>query len=265
MKQLLAAFIFFTRLPFWRISSVPADYFRRIVCYWPVVGWLTGGVMVGVFWIASQFFSTTIAVLLAFSGRLLLTGALHEDGLADFIDGMGGGCSRERVLEIMKDSAIGSYGVIGLILYVALWIASVTTLANYTSTLMVCVLLFVGDCWSKWCASQLINLLPYARKASEAKNKMIYQRMSFSEFLTGLIAALLPFSFIIVFRSREVYLWDFPGWLWLVFLSPVVAMSWVVLYLKKRINGYTGDCCGAAFLLCELFYLLILTGLWRFI
>lgn len=260
IKQLIAAFTFFTRLPLWRICPVSDDCFRRIVCYWPAVGWLTGGVMVGVFWVAGQFFSGTIAVLLAFSSRLLLTGALHEDGLADFIDGMGGGHTRERVLEIMKDPAIGSYGVIGLILYIALWIASVISLAGHASVLTVCVLLLMGDCWSKWCASQLINRLPYARKASEAKNKMIYQRMSLPEFLIGFIYALLPFSLIPVLG-----LGDFPWWFWLVFLTPVITMCLIVLYLKKRIDGYTGDCCGATFLLCELSYLLILNGLWRFI
>lgn len=265
MKTLIAAFTFFTRLPFWRLYPVSSDYFKRIVCYWPVAGWLTGGIMALTFGVANQLFPITLAVLLAFTGRLLLTGGLHEDGLADFIDGMGGGHNRERILAIMKDSAIGSYGVMGLILYTALWVASVVSLATKAPTPIVCLLLLSGDCWCKWCASQLINLLPYARKASEAKNKTVYERMSFSEFLTGLAGAILPFLLILVLRTYGILIYDFPWWFWLSLLSPVVTMLLITWQLKKRIYGYTGDCCGATFLICELLYLLTLAGIWKFI
>lgn len=265
MNNILAAFTFFTRLPFWRISAIPADSFKRMVCFWPMVGWLTGGLMAGVFWISYQFFSGTVAVLLAFISRLLLTGALHEDGLADFIDGMGGGRTRERVLEIMKDSSIGSYGVLGLVLYVALWVSSVVHLSNQLPPLTVCVCLFTGDIWSKWCASQLINLLPYARKESESKSKTVYEHMSFSGFLAGAGCALLPFFLILILKP---YNWFFIDFLWsfrIAYLTPIITMGLLVIYMKKRIKGYTGDCCGATFLICELLYLLTIPILWKFI
>lgn len=83
--KVLAAFIFFTRLPFWRIKEVPAKYFKRIVPYWPLAGWLTGGIMVGILWIAAQILPISIAWVLAILSRLLITGCLHEDGLADFL------------------------------------------------------------------------------------------------------------------------------------------------------------------------------------
>ena len=102
--KVLAAFIFFTRLPFWRIKEVPAKYFKRIVPYWPLAGWLTGGITVGVLWIAAQILPISIAWVLAILSRLLITGCLHEDGLADFFDGFGGGTTKERTLAIMKDS-----------------------------------------------------------------------------------------------------------------------------------------------------------------
>lgn len=117
MHNLLAALMFFTRLPFWRICSVPSECFRHVVSYWSLCGWLTGGVMALAFWLFSLWFPLSVAVLLALCTRLFLTGALHEDGLADFFDGFGGGRDREGILRIMKDSYIGSYGVLGLILY----------------------------------------------------------------------------------------------------------------------------------------------------
>ena len=84
---------------------------------WPAAGWITGGLTALTLWGALQVLPPFAAVVTAFAVRLLLTGALHEDGLADFIDGTGGGSTRERILEIMKDSRIGSYGVIGLVIY----------------------------------------------------------------------------------------------------------------------------------------------------
>ena len=120
--NLLAAFIFFTRLPFWRLKEVPAKCFKHVVPYWALTGWLTGGIMVAVLWSTAQVLPYPVAMLMALISRLLVTGALHEDGLADFLDGFGGGTTRERILSIMKDSHIGSYGVIGLIFYfLLLW------------------------------------------------------------------------------------------------------------------------------------------------
>ena len=79
--KLLASLIFFTRLPFWKIANVPPVYFKRVVDYWPFVGWLTGGIMAGTLWITAEFLPVQIAVLMALAARLLVTGALHEDGL----------------------------------------------------------------------------------------------------------------------------------------------------------------------------------------
>ena len=116
--RLLAAFIFFTRLPFWKIRQVPADCFKHVVPYWPLVGWLTGGIMAVSLWLAAQVLPLQVAWLVAIGMRMLATGCLHEDGLADFCDGFGGGTNRQQTLTIMEDSHIGTYGVIGLIGYV---------------------------------------------------------------------------------------------------------------------------------------------------
>ena len=108
MNNVLAAFIMLTRLPFWKIKEVPAECFKHVVPYWPLVGWLTGGVMAAVLWLAGQIMPVSLAWILALIARLLVTGCLHEDGLADFLDGFGGGTTRERTLAIMKDSHIGN-------------------------------------------------------------------------------------------------------------------------------------------------------------
>src|SRR5699024_10702367 len=107
MLHILAAFIFFTRLPFWRLAEVPSEYFKNVVSRGALVGWLSARVAVILLYAASLVLPTSVAVLLAIVTRLLITGSLHEDGLADLFDGCGGGTSLERILSIMQDSHIG--------------------------------------------------------------------------------------------------------------------------------------------------------------
>ena len=243
---LLATLIFFTRLPFWRIMDVPADDFKRVVPRWPIVGWLTSLVMVLVLWITSKVVPLTVAWILALLVRLILTGCLHEDGLADFFDGFGGGTTRERRLAIMKDSHIGTYGVIALIVYFALMLQLPAFLSRET----LCLLVLCGDCWTKCCAAQLINLLPYARTEEEAKNKTVYERMKLGELLLCFFFGLAPALVI------TLALGLLPLRLLLLLPIPLVVMLLLALLMRSKIQGYTGDCCGATFLICELvFYL----------
>ncbi|MBQ0023263.1 MAG: adenosylcobinamide-GDP ribazoletransferase [Prevotellaceae bacterium] len=252
MKQIfyrtLATFMFFTRLPLWKIANVPAEHFKKVVPLWPLVGWLTGGIMACVYIIASMILPSFIAIILALVARVLLTGALHEDGFADFCDGFGGGTTRERTLEIMKDSHIGTYGVLGLILYFTLIIATLHTAAPLFAPgirpIAMGALLMCGDTFCKWTSSTIIYTLPYARKAEEAKNKLVYASVTFAEKAISIILGTLP---IILLREKA-----------LVFLPSMVAsvITCLILFLtmKKRIQGYTGDCCGATFIISELVF-----------
>lgn len=243
MKRLLAALMFFTRLPFWRIAEVPAEYFKRVVPLWPLAGWLTGGIMAGVLWICAQFFPLAVAWILAILSRLLVTGCLHEDGLADFCDGFGGGTTREKVLSIMKDSHIGTYGVIGLIGYFLLLIQ-----ASHIELSILWKMVIVGDTWSKMCAAHIIHVLPYSRKAEEAKILTVYDRMTTREWTICIISGLFPVVFLLPYE------------LYLALLAPMAVTALLILLMKHRIGGYTGDCCGATFLLSELsFYLICLS------
>ena len=239
MDRILATLMFFTRLPFWRIKQVDTEHFKHVVPLWPLAGWLTGGIMVGVLWLASQVMPLSMAWLLAIVSRLLVTGCLHEDGLADFCDGMGGGETRERILLIMKDSHIGTYGVIGLIIYFLL-----LTQMSALPLLLLCAIVFTGDVWCKFVSSHIINILPYARKEEEAKNKTIYQRMTAIEAFIGALLGTIP---AVIFLPKTF---------WSALLAPVVVFILLMWLMKRRIQGYTGDCCGALFLISELSYLL---------
>lgn len=248
MKKFLAAIGFFTRIPVWKICDIPVEYYKRVVDLWPVAGWITGGITALALWGALQILPPLTAVMLAYSVRLVLTGGLHEDGLADFIDGFGGGTDRKRILEIMKDSRIGSYGVIGLTAY---FILLVTVVASIPASLAPWIVL-AADTWSKFCGSSLINALPYARTGEEAKNKLVYDRMTAGAFIICLLAGIIPVFFLPI-----IY--------WMSILLPIIIAVLIIAYLRYKLGGYTGDCCGATALLCELGFLLTAGMITRYV
>ncbi len=234
-----AALIFFTRLPWWRIYQPPQASYKAVVEFWPMTGWLTGGAMAATLFLGSMVLPWPVAVIAAIVVRLLITGALHEDGLADFMDGFGGGGDRARVLAIMKDSHIGTYGVLGLILYMMLLGATLYSLPPTVAALTV----LAADPFSKMVASQLINMLPYARREEEAKNRTIYRKPSLAAGLSLTVQGLLPMALMIGMTGISWYL---------VIALPALVMYFLYLLMLRKIQGYTGDCCGAVCLLVEL-------------
>ena len=238
-QTLWAALIFFTRLPFWRIYQPPQASYKAVVEYWPLTGWLTGGAMAATLYFGSMVLPWAVAVIAAIAVRLLITGALHEDGLADFLDGFGGGGDRARILAIMKDSHIGTYGVLGLIIYMSLLGATL-----YSMTPMIAALaVLAADPFSKMVSSQLINMLPYARREEEAKNKTVYRKPSLAAGLSLTVQGLLPMAFMIWLTGISWYF---------VIAIPALVMYFLYLLMLRKIQGYTGDCCGAVCLLVEL-------------
>ena len=243
--RLLAALMFFTRLPFWRIKQVDAACFKHVVDYWPFAGWLTGGTMALVYWLAAGWFPGSVAALLAVGTRILLTGALHEDGLADCCDGFGGGTSRDRILSIMKDSRIGTYGVLGLIFYIALAVNLLDALPCAPAAIL------AADVYAKSCASFLIRQLPYGRTAEGAKSGVVYaawDARALARHAGRCLLAVAPTALLLGYAAGPHLFW--------AYLVPPIVEIFLAAFLKRRIGCYTGDCCGAAFLLCEMgFYL----------
>ena len=245
--RLFAAFIFFTRLPFWRIHQPRKEAYETVVELWPLTGWLTAGCMAATLYFGSFIVPTALAAMAAIIVRILITGALHEDGLADFIDGFGGGgTDRTRILDIMKDSHIGTYGVVGLILYFMLLHQSLTILPPRITALMI----LAADPFFKMMTAQLIQMMPYARTAETAKGQVVYRKISIKAGLLLLIQGTLP----------AIGLWYFADLPYLCIAIPALVFYLLYLLMHRRINGYTGDCCGAVFLLTELtFYLTYIT------
>ena len=239
--HILATISFFTRLPLWRLADIPRSYYERVVPLWPLVGWITGGCMALVFCSASFILPTDICIVVALVARVLLTGALHEDGFADFCDGFGGGHDRKRTLEIMKDSHIGTYGVLGLVLYFMLMYSVIGGIP----TEVIPLLFLCADPFCKWISSNIVRILPYARTESEAKNKLVYSAISSKESIVSFVIGIIPILLAIATGIVPLH------WLYAI-IAPIIVFVLTTQMMRKRLNGYTGDCCGALFLMCEL-------------
>lgn len=133
--------MFYTRIPCPKWVGHEPDYLNKATRYFPLIGWIVGVVSFGVCMGARQFWEIPIAVVLSLIAGILTTGAFHEDGFGDVCDGFGGGWTKTRILDIMKDSRIGAYAGIGLTLLLLLkynaWVAVVFPGINWRWLLLI--------------------------------------------------------------------------------------------------------------------------------
>lgn len=247
LRLFFIALQFFTRLPVPRWVGFEAGWLSHASRYLPLVGIVVGAIAAAVYAAASWIWPHVVAVLLSIIAGIYLTGAFHEDGFADTCDGLGGGASAERALEIMKDSRIGTYGAIGIGLMLALKCAALALLPPQA----VIGALLVAHPLSRLASCALIWQLDYVK--AEGKAKPLAQQMSNVEF----IVAALPPALIM----GALY---FVGWLsWQEIAAGVAAVilttAWLARKFVSRLGGYTGDCLGAVQQATEVaFYLAVL-------
>jgi adenosylcobinamide-GDP ribazoletransferase len=252
MQQLRLFFIalqFFTRLPIPRWVGFEPHWLNHASRYFPAVGIVVGAITAAVYVLASWAWPQAIAVLLSTIAGIYVTGAFHEDGFADTCDGLGGGMTRERVLEIMTDSRIGAYGAIGIALLLALKCVVLATLPPQ----MVIAALLVAHPLSRLAATALMWQLTYVK--GEGKAKPLAQRMSNTEFFIAGLTAMLPMAAVIFF--------DWMSWQALAAGIPVVALAalWLARKFVHRVGGYTGDCLGAVQQVTEVGFYLALSAM----
>ena len=255
MQQLRLFFIalqFFTRLPIPRWVGFEPAWLHHASRYFPAVGLVVAAIAGGVYAAAALVLPPAVAVLLSTAAGIYATGAFHEDGFADSCDGLGGGQTRERVLEIMKDSRIGAYGAIGIGLMLT---TKVATLAGMPKMAVLGALLAAHPL-SRLMACSLIWRMEYAR--AEGKAKPLAQEMRGGEFAIAALTAALPAAAV----------W-YAGWLTVTALAAglggmLLATLWLARKFQQRLGGYTGDCLGAVQQLTEaVFYLGVLACVWN--
>jgi adenosylcobinamide-GDP ribazoletransferase len=247
VQTFLHALTFYTRIP----SPVPLSFSEkrlgRCTLYLPVVGWLIGSLSAFVLWGSNFLFPKPIALTLSMLATLLLTGAMHEDGFADFCDGFGGGWTREKILEIMKDSRLGTYGAIGLWAALSMkWLClSEIPLGKFYWALI------AGHSVSRFFSASFLLTHEYVGGGSGSKAGPLCRRMSKTGLTFTAITGLLP---LLLLRHVDIFLALVP----LLLLHLGLGLLW-----KKKLGGFTGDCLGAAQQLSEVaFYLFILGQAW---
>jgi len=240
---------FFTRLPIPRWVGFEPAWLQHASRYFPLVGVVVAAISGAVYLLASWLLPSTVAVLLAVAAGIYLTGAFHEDGFADMCDGFGGGMTRERVLEIMKDSRIGAYGAIGILCLLAIKCAALASLPPAT----VMATLFIAHPLSRLAAVSLIWLMDYAR--DEGKAKPMAQEMTTVEFIIAATGGLLP---VVVCGALGIFYW---ATLVFAVVAAAAAAFWLGRKCQHRLQGYTGDCLGAVQQVAEVAaYLAILSS-----
>jgi adenosylcobinamide-GDP ribazoletransferase len=229
----LLAVQFLTRLPVPALArldaAAAADGFARAMAWLPLVGTLIGGVTAAVFVAAQALWPPMIAALLALAFEALLTGALHEDAVADFCDAFGGSACGEAALAIMRDSRIGSYGALGLALMLGLRLAAIVALPPMLAAAAIVAAAAVGRLW----AVLLAAILPPVATGTAARAGGVPPRRALAA-MTLTVPGVLPLA------------WLSPLPLLVDAAIGVAVLGWLAWFLRRRIGGSTGDCLGFA-------------------
>jgi adenosylcobinamide-GDP ribazoletransferase len=246
----LTALMFFTRIPCPKWVNHDADFLRQSSKYFSLVGIIVGGIGALVFYISTLLWSTEIAILLSMAATIYTTGAFHEDGFADVCDGLGGGWSKEKILSIMKDSRLGTYGAVGLGLLLAVKFSALQALTHTTYNIALSII--AGHSVSRSIATTLIYTLPYVRDTKDSKAKSAAKSISLSMLLFNISIGVLPLCF---FNTPLILLTLIPCYLAKVFLARK---------FKKWLGGQTGDCAGAVQQFTEVVFYLSAAALWTY-
>jgi len=222
------AIVFFTQIPLSKSFQYSESYAKKAIKYLPLIGSIVGIFVATIIFLCNMIFPIEISVFFSILASILATGAIHEDGFADFCDSLGG-MTVEKKLSIMKDSNIGAFGVIGL---VSILLGKYLFLIHIPSS-QIPVVLISGHIISRFSIMFIIIFLPYTGKKNLSKSiTMVENKHLFNIFigfiLTGIFYSLMP-SYI-------------------TFSIPIIIITIILIciYYKKSIKGYTGDYLGAA-------------------
>jgi adenosylcobinamide-GDP ribazoletransferase len=243
-----AAFTFMTRIPAGRWIAHDLADLPRSAAWFPLVGTIVGAVGAAVFLLSHHWWSPLVAALLSTVATVRLTGAFHEDALADSLDGFGGGWTTEQVLTIMKDSRVGSYALVGMILAVSLKCVLLADLGVLHAPAALLAAHTLGRCASVW----LIAALPYVRPATSDERPSAGRPFIDGVHRGRIVVATIMASVIAVLCLGAAGL-----------MAITVALLLTVVsgrYFRRRIGGITGDALGAVNQLVELGVYLMLAA-----
>jgi adenosylcobinamide-GDP ribazoletransferase len=242
-QLILTAIMFYTRIPVSKNINYSEELLNKSTRYFPFIGWIVGGFGGLIFFTCQFILPVSISIILSMLSTILLTGAFHEDGLADTCDAFGGGWTKEKILEIMKDSRIGTYGTVGLILILS---TKYFCLSSVTVK-QIPFVLFAGHALSRYSATGMIFFSEYAREDAKSKSKPVGKSLSAIDNLIAFIFGTTPLFLLSL---------NYSYWYLLILITIVPIIYFLKRYFEKWIDGFTGDGLGATQQLSEIvFYL----------
>lgn len=239
IAQIAAALSFLTRFPISGAVRIDSRDVAKSMRWFPLIGFVLGAIYAASIGLLRPRVPASVIAVLIVTLQAIITGALHLDGLADMADGFGGGRTRDDVLRIMRDHAIGAYGATALVLTILMKTACLMELVQRKQAIPY---VFIAPSLSRWSAVLLSRWLPYARRTPAEgmpPGGSVSEHAGRVEFIIASVVCLaitVPFGL-----WRTALCW--------VVVSIVSACSAVVC--KRRIGGVTGDTLGANIELCE--------------
>ncbi len=244
-----AAIMFYTRIPCPKWSDHSLININKSIGYFPLIGWLVGGIVAIAYLIGNWAISPLFGLVLSFISSLLLTGALHEDGFADVCDGFGGGWTEDKILLIMKDSRVGAYGVLGLILIFLLKLSVLISLSTLIDQTAIALAFISAHSISRFIAATFVFTHKYVRDTADSKAKPVAHQSGKMRLIQSAIFGIMPLLGMSIYMQNYV----------IIFIIPLLYLVKMLLgrYFTKWIGGYTGDCLGASQQVLELaFYIM---------
>lgn len=246
LRLLLMAIQYFTRVPMPSWVGHSAEHLSGTARYFTAVGVLVGGVGALVLWATSLILPGPLPAILSTAATVFLTGAFHEDGLADTFDGLGGGATRERALEIMKDSRIGTFGVAALVLTLLIKVAALSALP----VTFAIVVLIAGHAFSRACAVTLLFAGSHVGNPELSRARAVAQPMSRGQFVFAAIIGVVPLYWCGMHAVAGV-------------VCALVVLYVLARWFMRRLGGFTGDTLGAAQQLTEITFYLAMLASWN--
>lgn len=257
LKIFLTSVMFFTRIPVKSFKEYNEKWLNQCTRYFSLIGILVGTISFFAFWLSSYLFPLEIAVILSLVTGILITGAFHEDGFADVFDGFGGGWTKSRILDIMKDSRLGTYGTTALLLLMSIKFFALLQLVKFANNdwYFIFITFIAYHSIARTAAITLSFILPYSREDATSKSKPLAISFSWKEVVGVYFFGCL--SLLILVTLSTYFLIIIP-----VLFTLIIYCRY---YFNKWIDGFTGDCLGAVEQFAELFILLTIIAVCRYI
>lgn len=259
------AVMFLTRIPVGKNLPYTQPILQASARYFTWVGILVGISGGSLLYLANMIFSPALSIALSMLFTILLTGSFHEDGLADSCDAFGGGWTKEKILTIMKDSRLGTYGVVGLMAALVIKFLLLLELFRYIPVTTIALIILCAHSFSRFMAVSIMQQLPYVQDIDASKSKPLADRvLNKKEGLILFMGLLIPFIFLYYYSSLHTKSYAVFYLIWSI--VPSIIVRYIAgNYFKKWIGGYTGDCLGATQQVCEIAFYIGILLLWKFI